>query len=144
MTRVFVLFSILVLVVACAEQQVEKQKNSLVVDEASELVILMRQMEAHMLQIKGMIDSNSTFDAKGLVDYSNMYTVKANSFVKRDSVFLTKGSDFLQKFEELTKAKPLDSLTLLYNNAVNSCISCHMGYCPGPVKRIKKLTIKNE
>lgn len=119
-------------------QQLAAQKDkSKYPNEDSELALLMREMDKDMKTIKQAILSKKELP-KVLHKFKAMHAatptdkdMKTIQFTKLADLLLT-NTKKLYKSKQPTKA---------YNLMVNNCLACHQSYCPGPVVRIKKLTI---
>ena len=140
------LLTIAVLMLSCsvkkekpeAEPQNALKQNT---ESLSELRVLMYTMESKMQLLKKDIKEQKSIDSSYFNDYQRMFSVPASAHVKRDSIFTHFGSDFLDQFNTLTKNNHPDSINDQYNTVINSCVTCHKTYCPGPVTRIQKLLL---
>lgn len=106
----------------------------------SELALLMRKMFEEGEDIKKLITNNEGNITEGYIaELERIHTATPT-----DTEVKT------PEFEAYTKLM-IDEANLLFsndsnrvqgfNNLVNRCINCHQSFCPGPIKRIKKLTI---
>jgi cytochrome c556 len=107
-------------------------------DEASELALLMRQMYTDSEQIKVAIL------AKKLPDdfrekFKAIHTAVPTDAGVRDQNFAVLSNAFLKQLDKVYSGK---NQVENFNKMVNNCIACHSSYCPGPIKRIQKLTIQ--
>ena len=108
----------------------------------SELALLMRKMYDDAEVIKQAI-----IEKKGTItsDYINQLA-EVHSAIPTDKDVKT--PEFKSYTELLiAKAENLSELDTNrvegFNNLVGSCIECHQSFCPGPIKKIKKLYIRD-
>ena len=106
----------------------------------SELALLMRKMFEEGEDIKKLITNNEgNITEEYIAELERIHTATpTDTDVKTP------------EFKAYTKLM-IDEANLLFsndsnrvqgfNNLVNRCINCHQSFCPGPIKRIKKLTI---
>ena len=106
----------------------------------SELALLMRKMFEEGEDIKKLITNNEgNITEEYITELERIHTaIPTDANVKTP------------EFEAYTKLM-INEANLLFsndsnrvqgfNNLVNRCIDCHQSFCPGPIKRIKKLTI---
>jgi len=106
----------------------------------SELALLMRKMFEEGEDIKKLITNNEgNITEEYITELERIHTATP-----------TDADVKTPEFEAYTKLM-IDEANLLFsndsnrvqgfNNLVNRCINCHQSFCPGPIKRIKKLTI---
>lgn len=106
----------------------------------SELALLMRKMFEEGEDIKKLITNNEgNITEEYIAELERIHTATP-----------TDADVKTPEFEAYTKLM-IDEANLLFsndsnrvqgfNNLVNRCINCHQSFCPGPIKRIKKLTI---
>ena len=134
------LFLTLVLL-GCKEMQEEepKEKEALIMVEASEMAQLMNEMYAFNESIKQPIIDGSlstTYPEK----FNNIHSAVLTDASDRDLSFESFSKLFIEAQKQLFEA-PQEELISRYNNAINACISCHNVKCVGPIPRIKKLLI---
>jgi hypothetical protein len=121
-----------VLLMACGGEPQEGQEP-----EPSELVVMMRNMETQMYEIREAIAANK--DVSDMyTSYESMFWLPASDHIGRDTAFMIKGSQFMTLFRQTTTA-PEDSVQYLWGKTIEGCVDCHSDYCPGPIKRIRKL-----
>ena len=110
--------------------------------EASDLVILMRQMEGNLAHIKAELDADKALNEESRQEFKGLFTETPSEDVVIDSSYMVIGQQFLDNYAQLFTASDKGSMRHLFNSTISSCISCHQNRCPGPIKRIKKLAIK--
>jgi hypothetical protein len=107
----------------------------------SELALLMRKMFEEGEDIKKLITNNEgNITEEYIAELERIHTATP-----------TDADVKTPEFEAYTKLM-IDEANLLFsndsnrvqgfNNLVNRCINCHQSFCPGPIKRIKKLIIQ--
>lgn len=109
----------------------------------SELALLMRKMYDDAEGIKQLITDN-----KG-----NITQEYINELERIHTATPTDANVKTPEFEAYTKLMIEQANTLFsstenkaegFNNLVNRCVECHQSFCPGPIKKIRKLTIPQE
>lgn len=106
----------------------------------SDLALLMRKMFEEGEDVKKLITNNEgNITEEYIAELERIHTATP-----------TDADVKTPEFEAYTKLM-IDEANLLFsndsnrvqgfNNLVNRCINCHQSFCPGPIKRIKKLTI---
>lgn len=134
----------------CEKENCDKEKSSCSTDEVevseinpngdSELALLMRKMFEEGEDIKKLITNNEgNITEEYIAELERIHTATP-----------TDADVKTPEFEAYTNLM-IDEANLLFsndsnrvqgfNNLVNRCINCHQSFCPGPIKRIKKLTI---
>jgi hypothetical protein len=107
----------------------------------SELALLMRKMFEDGEDIKKLITNNE----------GNITEEYIAELEKIHTAIPTDANVKTPEFEAYTKLMIQEANLLFsndsnrvqgFNNLVNRCIECHQSFCPGPIKRIKKLTIQ--
>lgn len=106
--------------------------------KASELALLMRKMYDDMDSLKSAIAKQELVIDTASLDYFNIHSAIPTDSTVRDAQFAGMSSAFLLHVEKL-KANP-DVET--FNSTISVCLTCHQSYCPGPIKKIKKLKLK--
>jgi hypothetical protein len=100
----------------------------------------MRAMYEQMVQIRSRIESGElpVVSSSKRIDFIN--SQPTDSTVLTDEFFMMAGR-FQRNFNELAAAEGAD-IKERYNTVVESCIGCHMHACPGPLKKIRKLSFE--
>ena len=106
----------------------------------SELALLMRKMYLDADSIKQLIVTQTgTISDDFIVELENVHTAKAT-----DPEVKTAQFDAFNK-SLIIQAKAIqdnpENQVEEFNQLVNRCIDCHQSFCPGPIRRIKKLKI---
>lgn len=112
--------------------------------EFSEMALLMEQMYEDLAKTKVQILENQ--EIGGFPDkYNKIHTAKMSADFDRNEEFNRFANLYLQNLKILHESSPEDiHRPELFNNVVNSCITCHKSDsgCIGPVSRIGKLGIE--
>ena len=108
----------------------------------SELALLMRKMYADADSIKKLITNNEGNSTKEYIDELE----RIHTAIPTDKKVKT------PEFEAYTKLMVNEANALFsneankaegFNSLVNRCIDCHKSFCPGPIDKIKKLSLPN-
>lgn len=142
--KIIICFHLLfALVVSCGEGKKDCSnpanltQRSLNPNGDSELALLMRAMFDEAQQIKQQIANEEPIAIK--INHEKILTAHATEPEKAASAEYKAFADvYLQTMEKLQTADPAQKANL-YDNMVNSCMTCHKALCPGPMVKIKKL-----
>ena len=143
--RYFTLLILLFLVSCTSSKENETTK---VTDEkfvpdmyvASEMTLLMRSM----------YDVNEEFKKEILAgkspeefpkDFLKRFTAKLTDDKPYNDTFKAYSKVYIDNERAIFDATSEIPITQRYNNAINTCISCHTTECVGPIPRIEKLLI---
>ena len=141
MRSILVLLIFAFVVFGCKDNQEKpKEKEKLIMAERSEMALLMNEMYAYNESIKQqIIDGNLS---NGYPErFDNIHSAVLTTPPTRDLSFESFSKLFLEAQKQVFES-PKEELVMRYNNAINTCISCHKVKCVGPIPRIKKLLIK--
>ena len=116
--------------------QVDKTKYP---NEDSELAWLMRQMYEDGEKIKLAV-LNKELPEDFREKFKNIHTATPTDASVKTEVFSTSAKAFEQTLDKFYTEK--ENRIENFNLVVNACVACHQNYCPGPIKKIKKLTIQ--
>jgi cytochrome c556 len=108
-------------------------------DEASELALLMRQMYTDSEQIRAAVLLKQ-LPADFREKFKAIHTATPTDAGVRDANFKVLSDAFLAQLDKVYAVKSKNQVEN-FNKMVNTCVACHSSYCPGPISRIKKLTI---
>jgi phosphoenolpyruvate carboxylase len=140
--KMAILFFVTALLWNCSE--VAKTENSEAESDnfpnkSSELALLMRSMYDDSEKIKKAVQEGKIpedFRKK----FADIHSSKATNPEKiADPAFKDFGNNFLSSMEPLYQQK--ENQVDNYNLMITNCIACHQTFCPGPIKRIKKLSL---
>jgi cytochrome c556 len=133
-----------IFVSACAETPVEEEvvaveKKNFEMYELSEMSAIMQHMYQINEQLKARIESGEELGTYS-ESFDRILEAEMTKGKDMDDFFKTHAESFLKDqrsiYENPAQAKEL------YNQAINSCISCHEVKCTGPIEKIEKLFIK--
>jgi hypothetical protein len=116
------------------------EEKDLIMYEASELAILMRDMYKKNLDLRQQIiegDIPESFPE----DFRTIHT--ANATEELNETFKNLAVEYIANMESITKAATPKEGIAAYNVMINTCASCHMIYCQGPLAKIKRMRIKS-
>ncbi|HCA83061.1 MAG TPA: hypothetical protein DEP18_04690 [Flavobacteriales bacterium] len=143
---------LILVLVACSsgeeEADAEKRKaDSLaacekpVFDEykASELADLMRKMDADMRIYREHLEKGRIDSLDLSMDYSTLKTATPTDPTVKTDVFAGMADAYLFNVGKL-RERP-ENAQEIFNTTVNSCLTCHQQFCPGPMVRIRKLLL---
>lgn len=106
-------------------------------NQASELALLMRNMYKDSEQMKkAVLAGKLPEDLRE--KFKKMHSAVATEADMKDAAFSAMADVFLKNMDKLYDDK---NQIEDYNILVQSCLACHQNHCPGPISRIKKLTI---
>jgi cytochrome c556 len=146
MKHLSIIFVILLLAWSCSEVTAEKsdgeiEETEMKMAEFSELAKLMREIHKDAKQwrsqvVAGQMVSDSVAIYRALVEST------PTKEEVQGPVFEGMAANYQSKLDAFLAAENIDLAKSSYNNLVTACISCHQEYCPGPIKTIKKLYVK--
>jgi CRISPR/Cas system CSM-associated protein Csm2 small subunit len=142
---VIFIFSVIVLK-ACKEVRKNEPEKNIVEKPInpngdSELALLMREMFADIERVKQQVQNEEVITVK--IEHKKILTAHATEPDKAaSSEFKTLGDEYLNSIEKLIKSSP-ENTERNFTNLVNHCMSCHTMFCPGPIKKIKKLNLSS-
>jgi hypothetical protein len=103
----------------------------------SELALLMREMFADGLRIKGQLERDEP--PTGLRKFTSIHSAIPTDSTVKTAEYTAFANAYLEAARQL---EAQDSLSVFrFNTMVDQCMNCHTAFCPGPKKRIKKLYI---
>ena len=136
-----ILFAVglVLLMISCAEEKKAKQKDAFEMRQTSELAEMMEQMYVFNDSIKRQIIKGESLSEMPY-DLQQLHTLEMTDRFERDDNF-NQFAIVFEKYQQQLYTTSSDSLKMVYNNAIQSCIACHQTSCTGPIPRIKKLLI---
>jgi hypothetical protein len=111
-------------------------------EKISELAVYMREVHQHSKIFREeLINENDP-------EISEAYTERLNDIFFAEPTdhkvsgdkFNQLASEFLQENKMFFLAEKEEKI-FRFNSMINSCVSCHQEFCPGPIKKINKLMI---
>ncbi len=121
---------------ACAKPSAGKKKFEMY--EMSEMAALMEKMFQKNMELKARIEKGEKIGAFDS-DFMRIHNAQMTDGKENDAFFKAQAAAFI-KSQQLIYEDP-DKAKEHFNDAVNTCISCHQVKCTGPIARIKKLRI---
>lgn len=104
------------------------------------LALLMREMFLDMEEIKVSVENKEALKSYLEKHKDILNAIPTNPKVKTEQ-FQLMGNAYLGSLTTLENSSE-DLLIDNYQAVVNTCLGCHQQYCPGPIKRINKLSKK--
>jgi len=125
------------------KEDLNKSKKAFVFDiqEPSEMTNLMLSMHDFNEAIKKEILAGKTPE-EFPNDFLKIFTAELTGNKPYTDVFKAYSKIYVENEKAIFDKKNELSLKQRYNNAINTCISCHTTECTGPIPKIKKLLIK--
>lgn len=105
----------------------------------SELALLMRNMLSSAKSMKELVEEGKMPD-KFPEEFLKIHTAKPTDSETKKASFDGFATNYINNLEMFYHS-PKDELKQNYNAVINSCVSCHMQHCPGPLRAINKLKI---
>lgn len=103
----------------------------------SELTLLMREMYDDVAKMKTAVNKRKKVVPR--VNHELMLKAVATEPEKVASpAYEALAQAYLKALKSLQQASPADA-PVMYKNLIDSCMSCHSAFCPGPKTRIKNL-----
>ena len=109
-------------------------------EKNSELALLMRKMYLDADSIKQLIVTETgTVSDDFIAELETVHTAKATDPDVKTAEFDAFNLSLINQAKAI-QDNPENQVEE-FNKLVNRCIDCHHSFCPGPIKRIKKLRI---
>jgi len=144
--RTIVFLSIVLFFISC-ESTVEKEdptKSSeefvFDIQEPSEMTNLMLSMYDFNENLKKEILAGNTPE-EFPKDFLKIYTAELTGNKPYNDIFKAYSKVYINNERSIFDQTSEVPLQERYNNAINTCISCHSTECVGPISRIEKLLI---
>ena len=131
--RYFFLIFIFLFACNCNNSKSEIYQNS-------ELALLMREMYDNQLTYKEFIEQEKLI-TDFPEEYKKMHTATPTDKNLRTVDFQAMSTAYLNTFQSFIDSKNTEEQKKNYQTMIQMCISCHQNYCPGPIKKIKKLEL---
>ncbi len=107
----------------------------------TELALLMREMYADGMQMKAAIENGDAPESH--IDVSRLAVAEATVPAKVASQeFQAYAIVYQSLIQSMHEAEDEDKIGN-YRALVNTCVTCHAAFCPGPLERIKKMELSN-
>ncbi|WP_143961136.1 hypothetical protein [Litoribacter populi] len=142
----YILFYAILIMASCQSKSEETtaRDSSRYPNDDAPLAWLMREMFEDMEEMKTSVEKGEQI--KSYVEkHQELLTLRGTEPHKSQQVsFQMMGNGYLESLKTLEASSEPEELLSNYQTLVNSCLACHTNYCPGPIKRIKKLEgVKN-
>ncbi len=131
-------------VLACSETKTEKvpvqpevNTSKGIVYQPSELAKTMRKMYVNMKLVNEYLDSNQMIPDSLLLGYESMLTDVPTKPKEIGATFYGFAEGWLLELETFSQDRTIGN----YNSLMNACVHCHQSFCPGPIKKIKRLKL---
>tara|TARA_B100000809_G_C15125240_1_gene525970 strand:+ start:756 stop:1220 length:465 start_codon:yes stop_codon:yes gene_type:complete len=106
----------------------------------SELALLMRKMYLDADSIKQLIVNNTGTISDGFIaELETVHIAKATDPDVKTAEFDAFNKSLVNQAKAIQENP--ENQVEEFNKLVSRCIDCHQSFCPGPIKRIKKLRI---
>lgn len=115
----------------------DKKSNKAALHKVSELAGLMRDMNEQFKEIRGFVERGEAIPDSLKIDFSTMHSAEATNPNEIGQTFNGMADAFLYELQQAYESGNPEA----FNAAVKACVNCHEQHCPGPIKRIQKLTI---
>lgn len=139
LNKILLAFIIVSSFFSCNEQETKEVKTINFPNKDSELAIMMRDIVKNTQKVKEQIINGEKLEF--FIEFEKLHTsTTTESDVRDDGQFTSYANDYTNKVSELIEAET--DKTILYNDMVQACVNCHKQICPGPIKGIRKLKIK--
>ena len=106
-------------------------------EQDSELALLMRYMHDQAKLMR-----SNVVNAELMPSYNDKIEFVIDATPTKPSVQGPEYEAYARYYIETNKNLFQKGQKAEYNDMVEACVACHKTYCPGPVRTIKKLTIK--
>ncbi len=109
----------------------------------SELALLMRQLHVTTDSLKQLIvNKEGNISNEFIAELERAHqAIPTDPKVKTPE--FTAYNDLIIIQAKAVQAATDENKIKEYNQLINSCINCHLRFCPGPIEKIKKLNIVN-
>ena len=140
--RLFFGFCILFLVgcQSSKKEAIAKKETVYEMYKPSEMAILMNEMYLINEKIKAQILAGEELEEFPEA-YLKIHTATLTKPTDRDDFFNSFSELYIDRGREVYNASQ-DELVMKFNNAINTCISCHQQKCTGPIPKIQSLLIQ--
>ena len=109
--------------------------------DVSEMTLMMRNMYDVNEEIKKEI-VDGKIPEEFPKDFLKIFSAKLTDNKPYNETFIAYSKVYIDNYRAIYNSTSTIPLKNRYNNAINSCISCHTTECTGPIPRIEKLLIK--
>lgn len=132
------------LVLACSETNsetspVKKEIKSSkgVLYQPSELAQTMRRMYVNMELVNEYLETNQAIPDSLMIGYESMLTDAPTNPEEIGPKFHGFANGWISELAAFNQDRTIEN----YNALMNACVHCHESFCPGPIKKIKRLKL---
>lgn len=140
----FFIFSISLF--SCSNQEEKKAEKKVKITNPngmSEMSLIMEEWYDVMLKFSSQLKDNYVVDNVETIKQNDIYKAKTSKTGVHGKQFDAFADGFFYNFNEIENTISYGEQVAQFNLAVKSCVNCHEQFCPGPMVRIKKLTVAN-
>lgn len=105
------------------------------IDPAKPMALMMRSLYAQSAEMRNWVEEGKPLDST-YFRFLEFHKLEPTDSTVLNAVFYEHNENFRQAFEALLAAGGDEGK---FNALLTECVSCHEDFCPGPIKRIKKL-----
>jgi hypothetical protein len=128
-----------IIVQSCGDSQ-HKEAEKKAATDVSELALLMRQMVVDAQLLRDSLEAgNSIPDFRE--KFRAIHKAIPTEPLGDKPAFDAMADIYLNQLDSLYLVQEPERRVQVFNSMINNCVVCHEQYCPGPIKRIKKLNI---
>lgn len=131
----------------CIYSCAQKESSQTVVDpvqypnEDAPLALLMREVFLDMEEIKLSVEQGEKIKSY-LKKHKEILEADPTNPAVKTATFELMGNAYLESLKRLEES-PKAQLSENYQVLISSCLGCHQQYCPGPIKRIQLLNLRD-
>lgn len=147
MRKWWIVFGVSALIWACAEQPKEvltekkEPKHEMVNGVVrSELAKTMRDLYNQLKITRDSLRDGYTVSPSLIAEVERIHTDTPTEADKKDETYHAYADLFINAYK--TFEVDTSGQVASYNAMIETCVACHQQKCPGPVKTIKKLRVK--
>ena len=123
------------------DPKVELEDDGINPNGSSELALLMRAMFNDGEVMKQAVEAGKMPEV--VVPYHKITTATPTNRAEVETEsFKNISKAYLEAMENLENAATPEEAREQYKVVINTCISCHMNACPGPISKIRKLELQ--
>lgn len=117
----------------------ERGTTKLLVEEPSELALLMRGMKQQSISLKAALEKGDSLNFEILEEWKRIHSAAPTEEGKKTPIYHGFADAFLSSVDTLKLVTV--NKKQYYNMMISACVDCHSELCPGPVSTIQKLKI---
>lgn len=105
--------------------------------DAKPMAMMMRAIYEQSRDMRIQLEAGNTLDS-AYYRFLEFHKLEPTDSTVLVEVFYQHNEDFKAAYENLLRNSDKAS----YNAMLTECVNCHQDFCPGPIKRIRKLTFE--